>query len=45
MSRVLRLQRLPVAQDDETALVQSNYSVHCGDVIPSTYSIHCTADL
>ncbi len=41
MSRILGLQRLSVAQDDPTALVDSKYSYYCGEMEPSEISIHC----
>lgn len=45
MSRILRLQRLQVSQVDRTAMVDSDYSIHCSGMSPSDLSIHCTADL
>ena len=45
MSRVLRLQRLQLTQDDDEIVVQSDVSNHCSGVIPSTESDHCTSDL
>ena len=45
MNRVLRLQRLQVSRDHVTALVDSDYSVHCSGMEPSALSIHCTTDL
>lgn len=41
MSRILRLQRLSVSQDDPTALVDSCVSYHCGGVLPSEVSVWC----
>lgn len=45
MSRILRLQRLEVTQDDGEIVVQSIESDHCSGIIPSTESDHCTSDL